>query len=145
MKNTLGTWRIPSNDGEPFVLASLVYSWAVNNKSKRIEHAKKLVFALGEPDVAIQYARRLGNIPARLDAKNHPDFALMSTTENSEDLLLNAKVVPVTVGANAVVSGVARATEGLLIGRFTAQEAQSFLYDYVKSVLGEKFVVEKKQ
>lgn len=140
IENAVGTWKIPAENGQPFVLASLVYSWAVNDKSRQKDLAKKLALAMGEVDVAIAYAKRLGNVPARMDAKLHPEYALLGNATQAHQLLPEARAVSTTVGSSAFTSGVARATEGLLTGRVDAKGAQRILYDYVNSVLGEQYV-----
>lgn len=139
----VATWKIPAQNGQPFVLASLVYSWAVNNKSRQKTLAKELALAMGDVDVAIAYAKRLGNVPARMDAKFHPEYAVLGNAQQAHQLLPEARAVTTTVGSSAVTSGVARATEGLLTGRVNAQGAQGILNDYVVSVLGQQYVVEQ--
>ncbi|MEO9947307.1 extracellular solute-binding protein [Paraglaciecola sp.] len=136
----VATWKIPAQNGKPFVLASLVYSWAVNDKSRQKLTAKKLALAMGEVDVAIAYAKRLGNVPARMDAKYHPGYPSLGNATEAHQLLPEARAVTTTVGASAVISGVARATEGLLTQRVDAKGAEDILRNYVTSVLGEERV-----
>lgn len=135
------TWKFPSADGgEPFALTSVVYAWAVNAKSRQQQLARKLVLALGETDVALAYAAKLGNVPARLDAKDHPDFIALGSLMQDHALLTQSRAVRTTVGSNAMMAGVAQATEALLTGRVDAAGAQQMLRDYVENVLGEAMV-----
>lgn len=135
------TWKFPSADGtEPFVLASVVYSWAVNAKSRQDALARKLVLALGEVDVALAYAEKLGNVPARLDAVEHPAFAALGNRMQDHALLTSARALRTTVGANAMMAGVAQASESVLTGRANAAQAQQQLIDYVANVMGEQQV-----
>ncbi|MEP0357172.1 extracellular solute-binding protein [Paraglaciecola sp.] len=136
----VATWKIPAQNGQPFVLASLVYSWGVNDNSRQKAMAKKLAIALGEVDVAIAYAKRLGNVPARMDAKYHPEYSSLGNATEAHQLLPEARAVTTTVGASAVISGVARATEGLLTQRVDAKGAEDILRNYITSVLGEERV-----
>lgn len=142
IKDSVATWKIPSESGEPFVLASLVYSWAVNSKSRKIALAKKLALAMGDVDVAVTYSKGLGNVPARMDAKLHPEYTLLGNATDAHQLLPQARAVTTTVGSSAFTSGVSRATEGLLTGRADAIGAQRILHDYVNSVLSEEYVKE---
>ena len=142
VNNNVRTWKIPSvQGGEPFVLASMVYSWAVNAKTRQPELAKQLALAMGGVDVAIAYSKKLGNVPARLDAKNAEDFASLGVLADAHALLNEAKAVRTTVGANAMMAGVSKATEALLTGRADSKKASKILHNYVSSVLGEKWVV----
>ncbi|MDP5033286.1 ABC transporter substrate-binding protein [Paraglaciecola sp.] len=141
IEQAVGTWKIPSADGsDPFVLASMVYAWAVNAKSRQADLAIKLALALGDNDVAITYAQKLGNVPARLDAELHPDYASLGILAQAHKLLPRARALRTTVGSNAVMAGVARATEAVIIGREDAAGAQQLLEDYVSSVLGDEAV-----
>lgn len=135
------TWKFPSADGgEPFALASVVYSWGVNAKSRQQQLAQQLVLALGEVDVALVYAEKLGNVPARLDAAQHPAFAALGSRMEDHALLPQARALRTTVGANAMMAGVAQASEAVLTGRSDADQAQQQLIDYVTNVLGEQQV-----
>lgn len=135
------TWKFPSADGgEPFALASVVYSWGVNAKSRQQRLAKQVVLALGEVDVALVYAEKLGNVPARLDATSHPLFAQLGNRMADHALLTEAKALRTTVGSNAMMAGVAQASEAVLTGRADAKEAQQQLIFYVTNVLGEQQV-----
>jgi multiple sugar transport system substrate-binding protein len=135
------TWKFPSADGgEPFALASVVYAWAVNAKSRQQQLARQLVLALGEVDVALAYAVKLGNVPARLDAKEHPDFIALGSLMQDHALLTESRALRTTVGSNAMMAGVAQASEAVLTGRANALQAQQQLHDYVVNVLGVEMV-----
>ncbi|MDR6984605.1 multiple sugar transport system substrate-binding protein [Rheinheimera pacifica] len=135
------TWKFPSADGgEPFALASVVYSWGVNAKSRQQQLAQQLVLALGEVDVALVYAEKLGNVPARLDAAQHPGFAALGSRMEDHALLPQARALRTTVGSNAMMAGVAQASEAVLTGRSDAGQAQQQLIDYVTNVLGDQQV-----
>ncbi len=135
------TWKFPSADGgEPFALASVVYSWGVNAKSRQQALAKQLVLALGDVDVALVYAEKLGNVPARLDAAEHPAFAALGARMADHALLGEARALRTTVGSNAMMAGVAQASEAVLTGRADAKQAQQQLINYVTNVLGEQQV-----
>lgn len=135
------TWKFPSADGsEPFALASVVYAWAVNAKSRQQTLARQLVLALGEVDVALVYAEKLGNVPARLDAANHPAYAALGVRMADHALLTEARALRTTVGSNAMMAGVAQASEAVLTGRADASQAQQQLINYVSNVLGEQQV-----
>lgn len=135
------TWKFPSADGgESFVLASVVYSWGVNAKSRQQQLAQQLVLALGEVDVALVYAEKLGNVPARLDAADHPGFIALGSLMDDHALLSQARALRTTVGANAMMAGVAQASESVLTGRADAGQAQQQLINYVTNVLGEQQV-----
>lgn len=135
------TWKFPSADGgAPFALASVVYAWAVNSHARQPELATKLALALGENDVAIAYAKRLGNVPARLDAAEHPQFAALGSMAADHALLRDTRALRSTVGANAMMAGVARASEAVLTGRANAEQAQQLLLGYVSNVLGDDSV-----
>jgi multiple sugar transport system substrate-binding protein len=135
------TWRFPSADGaEPFALASVVYAWAVNAKSRQPKLATELALLMGDNDVAMAYAKRLGNVPARLDAAQHPKFAELGPMTADHALLPEARALRSTVGANAMMAGVARATEAVLIGKVDGAGAQQLLLQYVSHVLGEDTV-----
>ncbi|MBX2858402.1 MAG: extracellular solute-binding protein [Cellvibrionaceae bacterium] len=141
VEQAVGTWKIPSVDGsQPFVLASMVYAWAVNAQSRQRPLATQLALALGEVDVALAYAQKLGNVPARMDAKQHPQYAALGTLSEAHQQLPQARALRTTVGANVIMAGVARATEALLIGREDAEGAQQLLVNYVSSVLGDEAI-----
>ena len=143
VEQAVGNWKIPTADGSPpFVLASMVYAWAVNAKSRQLDMATELALALGSVDVALTYARNLGNVPARMDAREHADFHQLGALMEAHAQLPEARALRSTVGANAVMAGVARSTEAVLIGREDAKGAQQLLKAYVASVLGDNAVSE---
>lgn len=95
---------------------------------------------MGDNDVALAYAKRLGNVPARLDAAAHPKFAELGAMTADHALLTQARALRSTVGANAMMAGVARATEAVLIGKADGNAAQQLLVQYVSHVLGDDTV-----
>jgi len=104
------------------------------------ELARALALLMGDNDVALAYAKRLGNVPARLDAAQHPKFAELGAMTADHALLPQARALRSTVGANAMMAGVARATEAVLIGKVDGAGAQQLLLQYVSHVLGEDTV-----
>ncbi len=158
IEQVLGTWAMPARWGprnvesgasgeltnaEPFVMMSLVYSWAVNAQSRHLPQARQVALELGSVDAAIAYAQKLGNVPARRDAIGRPEFQSMKVLLEARKQLAKARAVRTTVGANALMSGVARATESLLTKRKDARGAQQMLVDYVSNVLGDDQVEQR--
>ncbi|MGL6160702.1 ABC transporter substrate-binding protein [Microbulbifer sp.] len=140
LENTVGTWKMPGVRGEQYVLSSLVYSWGVNAKSRYPELARQVALQLGSVESALAYAKKLGNVPARLDVVDHPEFADMGLLAAAHGTLVDAKAVQTTVGASTLMAGVARATESLLTGREDADGAQELLLKYVSNIMGESAV-----
>ena len=55
-------------------------------------------------------------------------------------LLTESRALRTTVGSNAMMAGVAQASEAVLTGRANALQAQQQLHDYVVNVLGAEMV-----
>ncbi|MCG8369004.1 MAG: extracellular solute-binding protein [Proteobacteria bacterium] len=140
LEQRVAAWDVPGKHGGRHVMAALVYGWAVNQKSRRRELAKRVALALGSVDAAIAYAQGLGNVPARLDAAQHEGFAALTHIHDAHAQLLRATAVQTTVGSSTLMAGVARATESLLTGREDAEGAQRLLLEYVRNILGDEAV-----
>ena len=140
LERRVATWDMPGKDGGRHVMAALVYGWAVNDKSRRRELAQAVALELGSTAAAIAYAEGLGNVPARMDATEHPGFAALTHLHDAHEQLGRATAVQTTVGSSTLMAGVARATESLLTGREDAAGAQRLLFEYVSNILGDDAV-----
>lgn len=136
----VATWDMPGKHGGRHVMAALVYGWAVNQKSRSRVRARQVALRLGSVDASIAYATGLGNVPARLDAKEHEGFAALVHLHDAHAQLTRASAVQTTVGSSTLMAGVARATESLLTGREDAAGAQELLFRYVSNILGDEAV-----
>ena len=136
----VGTWATPGKDGGLFVMVDLDGPWGVNSKAVNVDLAKKILLELGTVKSEVAYAERLGNIPARRDAAEDPDFQKLTALVPILGDVENGTFLRTAAGFSAVSEGVARATEALLRKETDAAGAQEILVQYVSDVLGEDAV-----
>ncbi len=138
--DAVGTWAVPGQDGGQYVLVDIDSPWGVNADAADVDKAKQVLLELGSVEVAVAYAEKLGNIPAREDAADNADFqalkALVPIHMNVDDGVF----LKTATGFSVVSEGVARATEALLRGETDAAGAQAILVEYATDLLGEDVV-----
>jgi multiple sugar transport system substrate-binding protein len=137
----VGTWAVPTEDGKGSTVSVGGQNiWLVNAKSADAEMAKKVMLALSEVQPTVEYAERLGNLPARKDAADNADFQKMPEMLPVLQNAGNGTFLKAAPGFTAVAEGMGRATEALLRKQTDAAGAQKILVDYVKGLLGDDAV-----
>jgi multiple sugar transport system substrate-binding protein len=137
----VGTWAVPNEDGSGSTVTVGGQSiWMVNAKGADTEMATKVLLELSAVQPTVEYAKRLGNIPARRDALDNADFQalpeLVPVLQNAE----SGTYLQSGEGFSAVSEGFARATEALLRKETDAAGAQQILIDYTRDLLGDEMV-----
>lgn len=136
VNNVVGTWAVPGKDGGEHVMVSLSHPWAVGTSASDPAAAKKVLQAMGSIDLMVSYATNEGNLPARKDARENPEFQKLTALPPLMDNLDKGAYLKTAPGFSTVVEGVGRATEALLLGKTDAAGAQKILVDYVSATLG---------
>lgn len=138
--DVVGTWTDPGQTSGQYVLANLAAPWAVNAKSANLDLAKKALMEIGSVQTEVNYAARIGNIPASRAAGKDPEFLKLTELVPIQAAAENGVFLKQATGMAAVSEGVARATEALLRKQADAAGAQKILVDYVKQTLGDDAV-----
>lgn len=139
--DNVGTWMVPRIDGgEPLVLAGPNHPWAVNANAIDMDAANKVLAAMGSINLAVSYSTATGNLPARKDVADAPEFQKLIPLPRIIGELDSGTDIVTASGFTTVMEGINRATEALLLGSTDAAGAQQMLVDYVKSGLGDDMV-----
>ncbi len=136
----VGTWAMPGQDGGVHVMVDIDSPWAVNADSAELELATQVLFEIGSVEAAVAYAERLGNIPARRDAADNPDFQALTALVPVHANVENGTFLRTAPGFSVLAEGVARATDALLRQETDADGAHEILVEYVVNFLGDDAV-----
>ncbi len=132
----VGTWAVPNREDGEHVIVSLGHPWSINAATFDVDAAKKVLMAMGSVDLMVSYAEHEGGLPARRDVLDDPEFLKLTPLVPLMDDIEKGVWLKNAPGFTAVSEGVARATEGLLLGNVDAAGAQQILVDYVTDTLG---------
>ena len=137
----VGTWAVPGQDANNLTVSVGGQNiWLVNAKAANTELATQVLLELASVETTVEYAKRLGNIPARKDAADNADFQALTQLVPVHANAQNGVVFKSGEGFSVVAEGVARATEALLRQETDAAGAQAILVDYSRELLGDEVV-----
>jgi len=135
----VATWELPG-ETEPYVLSIVSWSWAVNAASRQPELAWEWVkFANGARGSAM-WSGTIGAIASRRDAKIYADYATKPYLIAQERSLLRGKFLNPASGIDRVSFFAAQATDGIITGRMSAEQALDFFARELTAALGANAV-----
>lgn len=137
----VGTWAVPGQDADNLTVSVGGQNiWLVNSKSANADLATQVLLELSSVEATVEYATRLGNIPARRDAADNATFQTLTQLVPVHANAENGTFLRSGEGFSVVAEGVARATEALLRQETDAAGAQAILTDYARDLLGDELV-----
>lgn len=137
----VGTWAVPGQDADNLTVSVGGQNiWLVNSKSANADLATQVLLELSSVEATVEYATRLGNIPARRDAADNATFQTLTQLVPVHANAENGTFLRSGEGFSVVAEGVARATEALLRQETDAAGAQAILTDYARDLLGDEMV-----
>lgn len=136
----VGTWAFPGQEGGNYVVVDVNSPWAVSANSVNVELATQFAIAMASVDATVAYAKRIGNIPARVDASSNAEFQELEALVPIHANVEGGTFLQAATGFSVVAEGVARATEALLRKETDGAGAQEIMVEYVTDLLGEDVV-----
>jgi len=132
----VSTWNYPSNDGKPYSVSSVAFSYEVTAKTKNPDEAVELAKwlssgkAMAEQLVAVGAAAPRSGIDTIAPYSSQP--ALIETGKQ----LATSKSFPPRPGQDQIAQAVAEATEGILTGKMDGPAAAAAFAKSAKELLG---------
>jgi len=143
LEERVATWAFPvERVGEPFVWASESWVWAVAGRSERPDEAWELIQWLSTGPALARDLVAVGNVSPRDDIRDTPPYADQPVLLRDEERLAIGRSFRPQVGFDVVRAAVARATQGILVGELTGDEAAEQFATEVTGVLGEDAVTD---
>ena len=121
-------------------MVGLGHPWSVNANAVSREASVEVLKAMAMPELAVSYAEKEGNLPARMSVAESEAFQKLTALAPLTGSLENGTYLKTAPNMSTVFEGVGRATEALLLGNADAAGAQQILVDYVTGILGEDAV-----
>ena len=139
-KSTMGTTAMPTQDGSGKGKVSLSggWTWAIPKNSDNASAAWDLVKMLGSKEKELEWATKNVQIPVRKDVAADPSYAAANPTNK-----FFASLVPITDYRPAysvyprISQEIQTATESILTGDATPEEAAKHFDEQVKSIAGD--------
>ncbi|MBI1279409.1 MAG: extracellular solute-binding protein [Anaerolineaceae bacterium] len=144
--NKVDRWLFPSSVGKPFPFISAGGGNAIFSQSKNAEAALDYILFADSPQGSCKALETyFGGPSARADyADNCPYYKTAINGKMYEaGLTLNdGRFLKPAVGESRIADGIAKATEAVITGAKTADQAMSDFADYMKDQIGEEGVKE---
>lgn len=143
LEERVHTWAFPvERRGDPFVWAAEPWVWAVARTAAQPDAAWEWLRWLmtGEPLARDLVA--VGNVAPRNDIRGVPPYSEQPILLREEERLAIGRSFRPQVGFDAVRSAVAAATQGILLGELTGDEAADQFARDVTRALGPEAVAE---
>jgi multiple sugar transport system substrate-binding protein len=141
--NKVATWEFPTaSGGETFVWGSSGWVWSISADTEHPEEAFDLVKWLADGDFVAENAVTVGAASPRddvADTKPYSDFEFLLEAERQ---LANARSFVPPPGTDKMVQAVGEATEQVITGKMSGDEAAGFLAERATELLGEDNVTE---
>jgi multiple sugar transport system substrate-binding protein len=141
--NKVDTWEFPTaTGGETFVWGSSGWVWAISADSEHPEEAFELVKWLADGEFMAENAVTVGAASPRddlADVKPYSDFEFLLEAERQ---LETARSFVPSPGTDKMVQAIGEATEQVITGEMTGEEAADFLAERATELLGEDNVTE---
>lgn len=139
----VATWAFPVETvGEPFVWAAEAWVWAIAAASPDPDAAWELVRWLSTGEALARDLVAVGNVSPRDDIQGVTPYAEQPVLLREEQLLAIGRSFRPQVGFDPVRLAVAEATQGILVGTRTAEEAAEEFAVRVTDALGADHVTD---
>ena len=134
----VSTWEFPTKSGEDtFVWGSSGWVWAISADTENPEEAWELVKWLASGDFMAQNAVAVGAASPRDDLRNVKPYSDYDFLIDAERQLPKARSFVSLPGTDKIVQAVGEATEQVITGRMSGEEAAEFLAERATELLGE--------
>ncbi|MDQ3767270.1 MAG: extracellular solute-binding protein [Actinomycetota bacterium] len=134
----VSTWEFPTAGGEEtFVWGSSGWVWAISADTENPEEAWELVKWLASGDFMAQNAVTVGAASPRDDLRNVKPYSNYDFLIDAERQLPNARSFVPLPGTDKIVQAVGEATEQVITGRMSGDEAATFFAERATELLGE--------
>ncbi|MDQ3784745.1 MAG: extracellular solute-binding protein [Actinomycetota bacterium] len=134
----VSTWEFPTADGEEtFVWGSSGWVWAISADTENPEEAWELVKWLASGDFMAQNAVTVGAASPRDDLRNVKPYSNYEFLIDAERQLPNARSFVPLPGTDKIAQAVGEATEQVITGQMTGEEAAETFAERATELLGE--------
>jgi multiple sugar transport system substrate-binding protein len=141
--NKVDTWEFPTSaGGETFVWGSSGWVWAISADSENPEEAFELVKWLAGGEFMAENAVTVGAASPRDDLDEVKPYSNLEFLLEAERQLQNARSFVPPPGTDKMVQAVGEATEQVITGEMSGDEAAGFLAERATELLGEDNVTE---
>lgn len=140
--NKVATWQFPSENGQPHVWAGMGWQWAIHSKTKNPDAAFEFVKWMASGDRIAENLAVIGSISPRNDVATIKPYSEKSFLVEAEKLLTQGKFFRARTGIDKLQRGVGVATEEIITGRATAEQALEKFVSMVTAELGADKVEE---
>ncbi len=124
LRQKVSTWRFPTEDGsDPFVWAAENWMWTISAKTEHPDEAFELLTWLNSGEALAIDLTAVGNVAPRDDIATISPYGDQPFLVEDERLLPIGRSFKARVGIDKIQQAAAVATEGVISGRLTADEA----------------------
>jgi multiple sugar transport system substrate-binding protein len=137
------TWQFPTESGdETFIWGSTGWVWAASAQTENPEEAWELVKWLAGGDFMAQNAVTVGAAAPRDDLRDVAPYSEEQFLIEAEEQLPQGRSFPPPPGTDKMVQAVGEATEAVITGRMSSEQAADLLAQRATELLGEDKVKE---
>lgn len=140
----VATWEFPSerSDGQPFVWAAEPWDWTISSATAHADAAWQLVRWLSTGEAAATDLAAVGNLAPRDDLSSLSPYRDQPELIQEEQLIRVGRSFLPRVGIDHIRDAVGVATQGILTGELTGDEAASTFARLATEALGAASVMD---
>jgi multiple sugar transport system substrate-binding protein len=139
----VATWKFPTEaGGQPFVWGANGWVWAISADTENPDEAWELVKWLSSGEFMAQNAVTIGAASPRDDLQDVAPYSDKNFLIEAERQLPHARSFQAPQGIDKMIQAVGEATEAVITGRMSGDEAADFLARRATELLGEDKVKE---
>jgi len=138
----VATWEFPSETGGTFIWGATGWVWAVSAQSEHPEEAFELVKWLASGEALATHMTTIGAASPRDDIGSVAPYSEMPFLIDAEQSLARGRSFQPRPGIDKIEQAVGEATEEIITGRMTGQEAADLFANSATSALGADQVKE---
>lgn len=141
--NKVATWEFPTMDGpETFVSGATGWVWMISAKTEHPDEAFELVKWLASGEAMAKNAVKIGAASPRDDLADVAPYSEKPFLADAERKLKGARLFQSPEGTDKMIQVVGAATEEIITGRMTGEEAADMLAKQATQLLGADRVKE---
>src|SRR5215217_41327 len=136
LTDKVSTWNYPSNDGKPYSVSSVAFSYEVTAKTKNPDEAVELAKWLSSGSAMAEQLVAVGAAAPRSGIDDLAPYGSQPTLIEAGRKLATSKSFPPRPGQDQIAQAVAEATEGILTGKMDGPAAAAAFAKSAKELLG---------
>ena len=141
--NKVATWEFPTADGpETFVSGQTGWVWMISANTEHPDEAFELVKWLASGEAMAKNAVKIGAASPRDDLADVAPYSEKPFLADAEQSLEGARLFQSPEGTDKMIQVVGAATEEVITGRMTGEEAADMLAEEATQLLGADMVKE---